>query len=74
MLLRALCYLQEVFAVCKKANLHLWLEKCTFMVKEIKTLGSIFPKVTIRPNPIKIDMLLKAPAPKYRNALLAFWL
>ena len=67
-----LIHLREVFSVCKEANLHLRLEKCTFMVEEIKTLGFIISNGVIRPNPVKIDMLLKAPPPKDRTALRGF--
>jgi hypothetical protein len=59
-----LIHLREVFSLCKEANLHLRLEKCTFMVEEIKTLGFIISNGVIRPDPVKIDMLLKAPPPK----------
>ena len=42
------------------------------MAEGIKTLGFIFSNGVIRPDPVKIDMLLKAPPPKDRTALRGF--
>ena len=67
-----LLHLREVFAVCREANLHLRFEKCTFMVTEIKTLGFIISHGVIKPDPIKIDMLLKATPPSDRTSLRGF--
>ena len=36
-----LFHLREVFTICKEANLHLLMEKCTFMVTSLHTLGFI---------------------------------
>jgi hypothetical protein len=67
-----LVHLREVFQICKDANLHLRLEKCTFMVTSIKTLGFIISHGVIQPDPLKIDMLTKAPPPADRTALHGF--
>ena len=48
------------------------MEKCTFMVTSLHTLGFIISQGEIRPDPRKIDMLIQAQPPKDRTALRGF--
>ena len=59
--------LREIFDVCREANLHLRMEKCTFMTTSIHTLGFIVSQGVIKPDPRKKDMLLKAEPPTDRT-------
>ena len=62
-------YLCQVFSICKRVNIHLRREKCTFMVPEIKALGFIVSHNSLKPDPKKIEMLVKAKPPSDRTSL-----
>ena len=64
--------LDKILLKCREANLHLRLEKCVFMVKEIRTLGYVISNGIIRPDPVKIQMLQNAPVPKSVRELRGF--
>ena len=64
--------LDRILAVCRKANLHLRLEKCNFMVTELRTLGFLVSHGKIRPDPNKIQMLKSAPVPENRKQLRGY--
>ena len=61
--------LDRILAVCRKVNLHLRLEKCNFMVTELRTLGFLVSHGKIRLDPNKIQMLKSAPVPENRKQL-----
>ena len=65
-------HLRQIFEICSQSKLHLRKEKCIFMVTELKTLGFIISHGIIKPDPNKIDMLMKAVAPKDRSSLRGF--
>ena len=67
-------HLRETLSICKDANLHVRRDKCTFMamVTTIHTLGFLVSNNLTQPDPIKIDMLLKAATPNDKTTLRAF--
>ena len=67
-----LLHLRETLSICADANLHVRKDKCNFMLKKINTLGFLVSHNFIEPNPIKIDMLLKATTPHDKTSLRAF--
>ena len=55
--------LRTLFERCKRINIHIRKEKCSFLQQSIKTMGFVVEHNVIKPDPVKIDMLTKARAP-----------
>lgn len=64
--------LKTIFNLCRSANLHLRLEKCTFLTTELKTLGFIISHNLIKPDPLKIKALVDFPSPSNITQLRSF--
>ena len=64
--------LDAILSKCRKANLHLRLEKCVFMSQELRTLGYVISNGLIKPDPIKIQMLQNSPTPTTQKELRGF--
>ena len=64
--------LEHILTICRKANLYLRRDKCSFLKTELNTLGFVVKHGEIRPDPIKVQMLRDAPAPSNRKELRGF--
>ena len=56
--------LEEVFRRCKKANLQLNADKCSFGINEINYLGYIVTPEGVRPDPQKIKAIQAMERPR----------
>ena len=56
----------------RQAGVKLKREKCVFMQKSIKYLGHVFDASCLRPDPDKVEAILKAPQPQNREKLESF--
>jgi hypothetical protein len=61
-----------MFIRLQALNIKCRREKCTFMVKAIRSMGFIVEHGRISPDPQKIDMLLRTPEPENKQDLRAF--
>lgn len=61
-----------VFERLKKFNVKVNLEKCKFIVKEVKYLGHILCSEGVKPNLEKIKAILEAPQPKNITEVRSF--
>ena len=64
--------LRTLFERCKRINIHIRKEKCSFLQQSIKTMGFVVEHNVIKPDPVKIDMLTKARAPASVQELQSF--
>ena len=64
--------LEEVFKRLRKANLKIQLDKTEFLKHEIAYLGHTITPQGVKPNPDKIDAILKYPIPKTTKEIKAF--
>jgi len=64
--------LRNIFQRCRELNLKLRLEKCAFAKTVIRTMGFIVQHGSLKPDPIKIDMIRSAPVPTDASALRRF--
>ena len=56
----------------RQAGVKLKREKCVFMQKSIKYLGHVLDASGLRPDPDKVEAILKAPQPQNREQLESF--
>jgi hypothetical protein len=61
-----------VFARLKEFNVKVNLEKCQFVVEEVKYLGHILCREGIKPNNEKLRAIVKAPTPQNVTQLKSF--
>lgn len=64
--------LVKVFDRLKNANFKVKLEKCDFLKKELKYLGHLITENGVKPNPEKIDAIIRYPIPKSAKEIKAF--
>lgn len=64
--------LKEIFKKLQEHNLKVQLDKCEFLKKETEFLGHVITPESIRPNPKKIDAILKIPLPKTHKEVKSF--
>ena len=64
--------MKVVFERLKKFNVKVNLEKCQFIVQEVKYLGHVLSSEGIKPNSEKIKAILKAPIPHNVTQLKSF--
>lgn len=64
--------LKEVFDRLREANLKLQPSKCSFMRKEVNYLGHVITDKGVRPNPQKIDCVVKFPTPTNAKEIKSF--
>uniref|UniRef100_A0A914YQN2 RNA-directed DNA polymerase n=1 Tax=Panagrolaimus superbus TaxID=310955 RepID=A0A914YQN2_9BILA len=67
-----LVILKKVFERLRKHGMKLKLKKCEFLKRRIEYLGHIVDEHGIRPNPKKIESMVKMPPPKNLKELEAF--
>ena len=65
-------HLHEVFKRLRNANLKVQLAKCDFFRKEVAYLGHIITDHGVKPNPDKIDCILKFPIPITTTQIKSF--
>lgn len=65
-------HLDMVFARLQKHNLRVKLSKCDWAKTEVKFLGHIIGHGTVRPDPAKIEAILKWPIPRNLKSLQGF--
>jgi len=65
-------YLRKIFKRLKEFNLKIQTNKCEFLKKEAEFLGHIITPEGIKPNPTKIDAILKFPIPKTHKQIKSF--
>ena len=64
--------LDEVFRRLREAGLKVKISKCSFLYDEIKYLGFIVNGQGIRPDPKKVDCIVRMPVPKTLKELRSF--
>lgn len=64
--------LEEVFKRLRKANLKIQLDKTEFLRKEIAYLGHVVTAEGVKPNPDKIQAILKYPIPSTVREIKSF--
>lgn len=64
--------IRKVFEKLRIANLKLQLDKCEFLKKETEFLGHIITTKGIKPNPNKINPIIKFPIPKTPKEIKSF--
>ena len=65
--------LRHIFSTLRKAGVKLKREKCVFMQKSIKYLGHVVDASVLRPDPEKVEAILKASQPQNREQLESFF-
>ncbi|KAL4112118.1 hypothetical protein QTP88_015966 [Uroleucon formosanum] len=64
--------LKEVFDRLRESNLKLQPSKCSFLRKEVNYLGHVITDKVVRPNPQKIDCVVKFPTPTNAKEIKSF--
>ena len=64
--------LRHTFSTLRQAGVKLKREKCLFMHKSIKYLGHVLDASGLRPDPDKVEAILKAFQPQNREELESF--
>lgn len=62
----------QVLSRLNEFNVKIKIEKCKFMVREVKFLGHIIGSTGIRPNPDKVSAIQNAPAPSNKSELMSY--
>lgn len=64
--------LEEVFTRLKNANFQVKIPKCQMYTKQLEYLGYIITPGEIRPNPKKVEAILRLKSPRKRKDLQSF--
>ena len=65
-------HLLQVLNKCREIGLKLNPEKCQFGEKEVRFYGNIISSAGVKPDPTKVDVILKMPSPKSKLKLASF--
>ena len=65
-------HIKEVLACLKKANLKVNINKCQFLMREIKVLGHIIKNGQIKMDPEKVEAITKYASPSNKKELQRF--
>ena len=65
-------HLLQVLNKCREISLKLNPEKCQFGEKEVRFYGNIISSAGVKPDPMKVDVILKMPSPKSKLELASF--
>lgn len=65
-------HLKKVLKKLSDANLKIQVDKCEFMKHETEFLGHVVTHDSIKPNPNKIDAILKIPVPATQKQIKSF--
>ena len=64
------CNLRRVLVRCREKNLKLQLKKCKFFVQTLPWLGHVIGNGSLKPDPEKVEAIVKMPAPTDKNGLI----
>lgn len=64
--------LKEVFECLQRANFQVKIAKCHFYAKKVEFLGYIITPGEVRPNPNKVESILRLATPRTRKQLQRF--
>lgn len=64
--------IQKIFAALSKVNLKIQIDKCSFLKHETEFLGHIVTDKGLKPNPKKIESILKIQLPKTQKEIKSF--
>ena len=65
-------HLLQVLNKCREIGLKLNPDKCQFGEKEVQFYGNIISSDGVKPDPMKVDIILKMPSPKLKLELASF--
>ena len=65
-------HLLQVLNKCREIRLKLNPDKCQFGEKEVQFYGNIISYDGVKPDPMKVDVILKMPSPKLKLELASF--
>ena len=65
-------HLLQVLNKCREIGLKLNPEKCQFGEKEVRFYGNIISSAGVKPDQMKVDIILKMPSPKLKLKLASF--
>ena len=65
-------HLLQVLNKCREIRLKLNPDKCQFGEKEVQFYGNIISSDGVKPDPMKVDVILKMPSPKSKLELASF--
>ena len=65
-------HLLQVLNKCREIGLKLNPDKCQFGEKEVQFYGNIISSDGVKPDPTKVDIILKIPSPKLKLELASF--
>ena len=65
-------HLLQVLNKCREISLKLNPDKCQFGEKEVQFYGNIISSDGVKPDPMKVDIILKMPSPKSKLELASF--
>ena len=71
-ILSMICTCLQVLNKCREIGLKLNPEKCQFGEKEVKFYGNIISSDGVKPDPVKVDVILNMPSPKSKLELASF--
>lgn len=64
--------LKKIFNTLRKHNLKIQFDKCNFLAKETEYLGHVLTPEGVKPNPKKIDDIVKLHLPKTQKQIKSF--
>jgi hypothetical protein len=64
------CNLRRALVRCREKNLKLQLKKCQFFVQNLPWLGHVIGNGSFKPDPEKVEAIVKMPAPTDKNVLI----
>ena len=66
------CHLIQVLNKCHEIGLKLNLDKCEFRQISVKFYGNVVSNQGLKPDPKKVDVIVKMPVPKNKTELASF--
>lgn len=64
--------LMKVLERLNSHRVHINIKKCKFLVSSVQYLGHILSEGQIKPNPAKVEAIVRAPAPKNVGQLMSY--
>ena len=65
-------HLLQVLNKCREIGLKLNPDKCQFGQKQVQFYGNIISSQGVKPDPAKVDIIIKKPSPKSKVELVSF--
>ena len=66
------CHLLQLLNKCHEVGLKLNPDKCEFRQTSVKFYGNVVSDQGLKPDPKKVDVIVKMPAPKHKTQLASF--